>query len=163
MNSLAYEADARVKDPVYGCVGTISLLQQKVVQLQTELALARSELSRYTGAGLFSTGPSGSLTIQHGSPSLAGIGMNLSGPSSRAEQAFAAREPMMEPLTRQQMIEYARVAGSYESLAALGQLAGGFAPQNANYPPSRPGTSHDTSSSTSAGGQMGHFKAEPPS
>jgi hypothetical protein len=28
--SLAYEADARVQDPVYGCVGAISVLQQQV-------------------------------------------------------------------------------------------------------------------------------------
>ncbi|CAK9855389.1 unnamed protein product, partial [Sphagnum jensenii] len=37
VNSLAYEADARVKDPVYGCVGAISLLQRQVAQLQNEL------------------------------------------------------------------------------------------------------------------------------
>lgn len=30
VNSLAYEADARVQDPVYGCVGAISILQQQV-------------------------------------------------------------------------------------------------------------------------------------
>ncbi len=30
VNSLAYEADARVQDPVYGCVGAISVLQQQV-------------------------------------------------------------------------------------------------------------------------------------
>ena len=30
VNSLAYEADARVQDPVYGCVGSISVLQQQV-------------------------------------------------------------------------------------------------------------------------------------
>nr|PNR59434.1 hypothetical protein PHYPA_002225 [Physcomitrium patens] len=29
VNSLAYEADARVQDPVYGCVGAISILQQQ--------------------------------------------------------------------------------------------------------------------------------------
>lgn len=27
VNSLAYEADARLRDPVYGCVGLISILQ----------------------------------------------------------------------------------------------------------------------------------------
>ncbi|XP_024358386.1 protein ASYMMETRIC LEAVES 2 [Physcomitrium patens] len=46
VNSLAYEADARVQDPVYGCVGAISILQQQVAQLQAHLALATSEISR---------------------------------------------------------------------------------------------------------------------
>ncbi|CAM6041856.1 unnamed protein product [Sphagnum compactum] len=45
VNSLAYEADARVKDPVYGCVGAISLLQRQVAQLQNELAIAHSDLA----------------------------------------------------------------------------------------------------------------------
>lgn len=35
VNSLAYEADARVQDPVYGCVGAISVLQQQVSPLLT--------------------------------------------------------------------------------------------------------------------------------
>lgn len=52
VNSLAYEADARVKDPVYGCVGAISILQHQVKQLQTELHHARSELSKYINAGI---------------------------------------------------------------------------------------------------------------
>eukprot|EP00245_Coleochaete_scutata_P000385 TRINITY_DN10495_c0_g3_i1.p1 TRINITY_DN10495_c0_g3~~TRINITY_DN10495_c0_g3_i1.p1 ORF type:complete len:151 (+),score=23.62 TRINITY_DN10495_c0_g3_i1:156-608(+) len=45
VNSLAYEADARVKDPVYGCVGAISVLQQQVAHLQAELTLAHAELA----------------------------------------------------------------------------------------------------------------------
>ncbi|CAI7765754.1 unnamed protein product [Closterium sp. NIES-53] len=44
-NSMAYEAEARVQDPVYGCVSAISLLQQHVVHLQTELLVAQQELS----------------------------------------------------------------------------------------------------------------------
>ena len=33
VNSLAYEAEARVRDPVYGCVGAISFLQRQVHRL----------------------------------------------------------------------------------------------------------------------------------
>ncbi|KAJ7294711.1 hypothetical protein O6H91_20G043900 [Diphasiastrum complanatum] len=44
VSSLAYEASARVRDPVYGCVGAISSLQQQVAQLQSQLALAKAEL-----------------------------------------------------------------------------------------------------------------------
>ncbi|KAJ8464116.1 hypothetical protein OPV22_026668 [Ensete ventricosum] len=47
VNSLAYEAEARVKDPVYGCVGAISVLQRQVQRLQKELEAANAELLRY--------------------------------------------------------------------------------------------------------------------
>ncbi|KAK8611041.1 hypothetical protein V6N13_131106 [Hibiscus sabdariffa] len=41
VNSLVYEAEARLRDPVYGCTGSTSLLQRKMIQLQHDLALAR--------------------------------------------------------------------------------------------------------------------------
>ncbi|XP_072999774.1 LOB domain-containing protein 25 [Typha latifolia] len=47
VNSLAYEAEARVKDPVYGCVGVISVLQRQVQRLQKELDAANADLLRY--------------------------------------------------------------------------------------------------------------------
>ncbi|XP_028803798.1 LOB domain-containing protein 21 [Neltuma alba] len=50
VNSLAYEADARLKDPVYGCIGAIALLQTKMVELQHDLAIARARLARYSSA-----------------------------------------------------------------------------------------------------------------
>ncbi|VFQ70592.1 unnamed protein product [Cuscuta campestris] len=45
VNSLAYEADMRLRDPVYGCVGVISLLQHQLRQLQLDLSSAKSQLS----------------------------------------------------------------------------------------------------------------------
>lgn len=44
MSSMVYEANARVRDPVYGCVGAISSLQQQIDLLQTQLALAQAEV-----------------------------------------------------------------------------------------------------------------------
>lgn len=44
MSSMVYEANARVRDPVYGCVGAISSLQQQIDALQTQLALAQAEV-----------------------------------------------------------------------------------------------------------------------
>ncbi|OWM66663.1 LOB domain-containing protein 12 [Punica granatum] len=44
VNSLVYEASARVRDPVYGCVGAISCLQNQVSQLQLQLAVAQAEI-----------------------------------------------------------------------------------------------------------------------
>ncbi|XP_042504596.1 LOB domain-containing protein 19-like [Macadamia integrifolia] len=43
--TICYEALARIKDPVYGCVGHIFALQQQVVNLQAELAFVQAHLS----------------------------------------------------------------------------------------------------------------------
>ncbi|KAK7386467.1 hypothetical protein VNO78_26713 [Psophocarpus tetragonolobus] len=47
VKSLAYEAEARLHDPVYGCVGFISSLQQRLREIQMELHNAKKELSIY--------------------------------------------------------------------------------------------------------------------
>ncbi|KHN22797.1 LOB domain-containing protein 12 [Glycine soja] len=44
VSSLVYEANARVRDPMYGCVGAISYLQNQVSQLQMQLAVAQTEI-----------------------------------------------------------------------------------------------------------------------
>ncbi|KAG6768250.1 LOB domain-containing protein 4-like [Populus alba x Populus x berolinensis] len=44
VSSMVYEANARVRDPVYGCVGAISSLQRQIDSLQTQLALAQAEV-----------------------------------------------------------------------------------------------------------------------
>ncbi|KAL0922511.1 hypothetical protein M5K25_006501 [Dendrobium thyrsiflorum] len=44
VSSLVYEANARIRDPVYGCVGAISQLQSQVKQLQMQLAMAHAEI-----------------------------------------------------------------------------------------------------------------------
>ncbi|KAI3458499.1 hypothetical protein Pfo_015162 [Paulownia fortunei] len=44
VSSLVYEANARARDPVYGCVGAISYLQNQVSQLQMQLAVAQAEI-----------------------------------------------------------------------------------------------------------------------
>eukprot|EP01018_Ginkgo_biloba_P039190 Gb_23688 [translate_table: standard] len=46
-NSLVYEANARIRDPVYGCMGVISALQQQAQTLQAELNAVRGEIIRY--------------------------------------------------------------------------------------------------------------------
>ncbi|KAJ4702613.1 Asymmetric leaves 2 [Melia azedarach] len=52
VNSLAYEAEMRLRDPVYGCVGVISFLQHRLRQLQMDLSCAKSELSKYQNLGI---------------------------------------------------------------------------------------------------------------
>ncbi|CAL5363923.1 unnamed protein product [Camellia sinensis] len=44
VSSLVYEASARTRDPVYGCVGVISHLQNQVAQLKMQLAVAQAEM-----------------------------------------------------------------------------------------------------------------------
>ncbi|KAK1398667.1 LOB domain-containing protein [Heracleum sosnowskyi] len=44
VSSLVFEANARLRDPVYGCVGAISYLQNQVSQLQMQLAVAQAEI-----------------------------------------------------------------------------------------------------------------------
>ncbi|XP_038994731.1 LOB domain-containing protein 15-like [Hibiscus syriacus] len=46
-NSLVYEANVRLRDPVYGCMGAISALQQQLQSLQAELNAVRSEIIKY--------------------------------------------------------------------------------------------------------------------
>ncbi|KNA13638.1 hypothetical protein SOVF_114870 [Spinacia oleracea] len=42
--TISYEAQARLSDPVYGCVSTILALQQQVATLQAELAMVQSQV-----------------------------------------------------------------------------------------------------------------------
>ncbi|MED6223852.1 LOB domain-containing protein 15, variant 2 [Stylosanthes scabra] len=46
-NSLVYEANLRLRDPVYGCMGAISSLQQQIQTLQAEVSAVRSEILKY--------------------------------------------------------------------------------------------------------------------
>ncbi|KAK2983737.1 hypothetical protein RJ640_024090 [Escallonia rubra] len=42
--TISYEAQARLSDPVYGCVSTILALQQQVASLQAELEVVQNQL-----------------------------------------------------------------------------------------------------------------------
>ncbi|KAM7272840.1 hypothetical protein ACFE04_027504 [Oxalis oulophora] len=42
--TISYEAQARLSDPVYGCVSTILALQQQVASLQAELTMVQTQL-----------------------------------------------------------------------------------------------------------------------
>ncbi|XP_022134071.1 LOB domain-containing protein 15-like [Momordica charantia] len=46
-NSLVYEANLRLRDPVYGCMGAISALQHQLQTLQADLNSIRSEILKY--------------------------------------------------------------------------------------------------------------------
>lgn len=44
MNSMVYEANSRLRDPIYGCAGAICHLQKHIDELQVELAKAHAEI-----------------------------------------------------------------------------------------------------------------------
>ncbi|KAJ7970402.1 LOB domain-containing protein [Quillaja saponaria] len=44
VSSMVYEANARIRDPVYGCAGAICHLQKQVSELQAQLAKSQAEL-----------------------------------------------------------------------------------------------------------------------
>ncbi|GLJ41502.1 hypothetical protein SUGI_0859180 [Cryptomeria japonica] len=47
--SISYEAQARLHDPIYGCVSHIFALQHQVAHLQAQLSFANERLARYPG------------------------------------------------------------------------------------------------------------------
>ncbi|TVU36654.1 hypothetical protein EJB05_18597, partial [Eragrostis curvula] len=59
-SSLVYEANLRLRDPVYGCMGAISVLQQQVNALEAELDAVRAEIFKHRyrppGAGTGAVG-----------------------------------------------------------------------------------------------------------
>lgn len=77
VSSMVYEANARVRDPVYGCVGAISSLQQQIDVLQAQLALAQAEVVHLRvrqSAPLSSHGLSPASPSNSGSPSSKFVG-----------------------------------------------------------------------------------------
>ncbi|CAH8355287.1 unnamed protein product [Eruca vesicaria subsp. sativa] len=45
VDSLCFEAEARIRDPVHGCVGIIHRLQRRLQQLELSLKFAKEELA----------------------------------------------------------------------------------------------------------------------
>ncbi|GLJ17633.1 hypothetical protein SUGI_0307050 [Cryptomeria japonica] len=46
VNSMVYEANARIKDPVHGCAGAVDQLQKKIAELESQLSTKQEELQR---------------------------------------------------------------------------------------------------------------------
>ncbi|CAL9080260.1 unnamed protein product, partial [Musa textilis] len=79
VSSLVYEANARVRDPVYGCVAAISSLHRQIQALQAQLAVAHAQMAHLrtqNAAHLARVG------LGHGQISLGGAGCSTSTGSS---------------------------------------------------------------------------------
>lgn len=126
VNSLAYEAEARLRDPIYGCVGLISILQHRLKQVHSEILAAKKELSTYIGPSAMlpilqqtpypymmyqQQGVSSSMPIQYASSSamvpynMAAMFGAQAGPSPHGG-ALVIRDPQQQ----QQMIEAQQLA-----------------------------------------------------
>ncbi|BBN19543.1 protein MpASLBD2 [Marchantia polymorpha subsp. ruderalis] len=106
--TISYEAQARLSDPVYGCVATIFALQQQVASLQAELAIVQAQLaSRLAVAALQQqqqqhqqhggggAGGSSSMPyVEQGSMTPGGVtaGMSMAGSSSVGSYANRIKE-----------------------------------------------------------------------
>ncbi|KAL6859148.1 hypothetical protein ACP4OV_018150 [Aristida adscensionis] len=68
--TMSYEAQARLQDPIYGCVAHIFSLQQQVVSLQAQLESIKAQATQGYGDGSLTSNPqnenSGRLTPQDG-------------------------------------------------------------------------------------------------
>ncbi|XP_022953486.1 LOB domain-containing protein 21-like [Cucurbita moschata] len=82
VNSLAYEAEARLRDPVYGCIGAIALLQTKMAELQHDLALAKARLARYAAANNNNTSSTSLGVLENCVVNMSYGGLSFSGQSS---------------------------------------------------------------------------------
>ncbi|PSS21337.1 LOB domain-containing protein [Actinidia chinensis var. chinensis] len=115
VNSLAYEAEARLRDPVYGCVGLISILQHKLKQIQVDLYNAKKELATYIGPsamlpilqhpGFIGNNPSSSSAIPYNMSPMLGL------PSGTPHNAqLVIRESQQPHHHHQQMLEAHQLA-----------------------------------------------------
>ncbi|CDP04136.1 unnamed protein product [Coffea canephora] len=122
VNSLAYEADMRLRDPVYGCVGVISLLQHQLRQLQMDLSCAKSELSKYQSLGITSHGliaaaaaAATATTHHHHHPQNLGINF-IGGGGSGREQYY---HHQFFPRDQQQVIRAFDGGNNYDASSLL--------------------------------------------
>ncbi|KAK6232075.1 hypothetical protein SCA6_002148 [Theobroma cacao] len=128
VNSLAYEADMRLRDPVYGCVGVISLLQHQLRQLQMDLSCAKSELSKYQSLGI--TGHAGLIAAAAAAATATAnthqnLGINLIGSGGGGGREHHYHHQFFPRDHQQQMIRSFDAGSNYDaSLLAMNVSAG---------------------------------------
>ncbi|KAG6515871.1 hypothetical protein ZIOFF_026305 [Zingiber officinale] len=88
--TISYEAQARIQDPIYGCVAHIFALQQQVVTLEAQLASLKAQIAQGLASGYLLTSRS----------RLDDEKLNQKRPSYQPGQGFnlSGEERMMQPL-----------------------------------------------------------------
>ncbi|KAH9716668.1 LOB domain-containing protein 13 [Citrus sinensis] len=90
-NSLVFEANLRLRDPVYGCLGAISSLQQQVQSLQAELNAMRTEIMKYK----YREAATASTIISSSNPLFSSGVVSIAGGSSAP--SFSTSQPPPHP------------------------------------------------------------------
>ncbi|KAL4609707.1 protein ASYMMETRIC LEAVES 2 isoform X1 [Castanea sativa] len=118
VNSLAFEADMRLRDPVYGCVGLISVLQHQLRQLQMEISCAKSELSKYQNLGITGHGLIAAAANNYNHQQ--NLGINLIGGGGGVRDHHHHYHHQFFPRDQQQMIRSFDGGNNYDaSLLAM--------------------------------------------
>ncbi|CAO2827979.1 unnamed protein product [Amaranthus hypochondriacus] len=140
VNSLVYEAELRLIDPINGCIAVVSALQQQLQSVQSDVALATKELASLLNPYSGCLGPMmGSHSDVVASPGAAsshvGIGQQLViiGPQNQQQSieahqlaAIAAKQEqdvMMRNWEHQPVIRLSGVSGS---CSGSGSVCGGY-------------------------------------
>nr|XP_043630879.1 LOB domain-containing protein 30-like [Erigeron canadensis] len=92
--TICYEAQARLRDPVYGCVSHIFALQQQVVSLQAELAYFQAHLATLEGPTLPPPPPPQSSILPQG---LSINDLTTASPVLGSYDLSSLLEPMISP------------------------------------------------------------------
>ncbi|CAD5189397.1 unnamed protein product [Musa acuminata subsp. malaccensis] len=79
-NSLVYEANLRLRDPIYGCMGAISALQQQVQALELELQAVRAEILKHK----FRQASAGVIRTSHAAFLAPSEGVSMAAPPPRS-------------------------------------------------------------------------------
>jgi hypothetical protein len=103
-NSLVYEANLRLRDPVYGCMGAILTLQQQVQALEAELAAVRADIVRHRSYRQAAVATSAVATVL---------------PSSHASQLLAASAGRGLPAARSVAMRTSSLAASSSSSSTV--------------------------------------------
>ncbi|KQK14195.1 LOB domain-containing protein 36 [Brachypodium distachyon] len=122
VNSLAYEAEARLRDPVYGCVAYISILQHRIKMVREEIVSTRKELAGYVGQAAYAP----FLPAQqphHAAQFVPGMGL-LQHPQQHQQQLMAAMHQQQQqqqqqqgPYHHQQIVDAQHMAAAVEVAA----------------------------------------------
>ncbi|PAN46160.1 hypothetical protein PAHAL_9G166200 [Panicum hallii] len=127
VNSLAYEAEARLRDPVYGCVSYISVLQLRIKQARDDLAAARKELAGYIGPAAFAPFVAPPQYHHHHHHQYAGVplaaGMGLGVGVAQPQHGHGHGHPHQQIMVQHQHLHHQQQMAEAQQLAAAVEVA----------------------------------------
>lgn len=119
VNSLAYEAEARLRDPVYGCVGFISHLQHSLKEIQHNLLTAKKELSSYIGPSAMLPMAQPHYPILHHPHHLGNSSSSMAAPFGNMQMGLGLQPPSQTLTFREQQHQQQMLEAQQLAMAAL--------------------------------------------